>query len=32
MVGDTLTIYAGYRDYCEIQYVDSIKVVVEDEI
>jgi len=31
-IGDTLTIYAGYVDNCYIEYIDSIKVVVDDEI
>ena len=32
MVGDTITIYAGFTDWCYTQYVDSIGVIVEDEI
>ena len=32
MVGDTITIYAGFTDWCDIQYLDSIGVIVEDEI
>tara|TARA_Y100001973_G_C5116476_1_gene290426 strand:+ start:386 stop:844 length:459 start_codon:yes stop_codon:yes gene_type:complete len=31
-IGDTLTIYAGYMDECGIEYIDSIKVVVDNEI
>ena len=31
-IGDTLTIYAGYVDNCYIEYIDSIKVVVDNEI
>ena len=30
MVNDTLTIYAGFEDWCCIQYVDSIKVIVNE--
>ena len=32
MVGDTIMIYAGFEDWCYNQHVDSIGVVVEDEI
>ena len=32
MIGDTITIYAGFIDWCDIQYMDEIKVIVEDEI
>ena len=32
MIGDTITIYAGYYDYCNIQHIDSMKVVVNNEI
>jgi hypothetical protein len=32
MVTDTITIYAGYYDECNIEHMDSIKVIVEDEI
>ena len=32
MVGDTITIYAGFTDWCDFQYLDSIGVIVEDEI
>ena len=32
MVGDTITIYAGFTDWCYNQHVDSIGVIVEDEI
>ena len=31
-IGDTLTVYAGYYDDCGIQYLDSIKVVIDNEI
>ena len=32
MVGDTLTIYSMFEDGCYIQHIDSIGVIVEDEI
>ena len=32
MVGDTIIIYAGFEDWCYNQHVDSIGVIVEDEI
>ena len=32
MVGDTVMIYAGFEDWCYNQHVDSIGVIVEDEI
>ena len=32
MITDTITVYAGYYDDCDIKHVDSIKVIVEDEI
>ena len=32
MVGDTIIIYAGYYDECDIEHVDSLEVIVEDEI
>ena len=32
MVGDTIMIYAGFEDWCYNQHVDSIGVIVEDEI
>ena len=32
MVGDTITIYAGFTDWCDFQYLDSMGVIVEDEI
>ena len=32
MIGDTITVYAGFVDWCDIQYMDSIEVIVEDEI
>ena len=28
-VRDTITVYAGYKDKCDIQYVDSLKVVID---
>ena len=31
-IGDTLTVYAWYRDKCDMEYIDSIKVVVDNEI
>jgi hypothetical protein len=31
-IGDTLTVYAWYRDNCDTEYTDSIKVVVDNEI
>ena len=31
-IGDTLTVYAQYQDECNIEYIDLIKVVIEDEI
>tara|TARA_Y100000034_G_C6555539_1_gene240195 strand:- start:46 stop:498 length:453 start_codon:yes stop_codon:yes gene_type:complete len=31
-IGDTITVYALYRDYCEGQHMDSIKVVIDNEI
>ena len=31
-IGDTITVYAQYFDECDIDYIDSIKVIVEDEI
>ena len=31
-IGDTLTVYAGYVDGCDIEHIDSIKVIVKDEI
>ena len=32
MIGDTITIYAGFEDWCYNQHIDSIGVIVEDEI
>ena len=32
MIGDTITIYAGYYDECSNQLMDLIKVVVDNEI
>ena len=31
-IGDTLTVYAQYRDECGVEYTDSIKVVIDNEI
>ena len=31
-IGDTLTVYAQYQDECGIEYLDLIRVVIEDEI
>ena len=31
MIGDTITIYAEFTDWCSIQWVDSMKVVVVNE-
>ena len=31
-IGDTLTVYARYIDECDIEYTDSIKVVIDNEI
>ena len=31
-IGDTLTVYAWYRDDCDIEHTDSIKVVIDNEI
>jgi len=31
-VGDTLTVYAQYQDECGVEYIDSIKVVIDNEI
>ena len=31
-IGDTLTVYAQYQDECGVEYVDLIKVIIEDEI
>ena len=30
-IGDTLTVYAQYQDECGIEYLDSIKVVIDNE-
>ena len=27
-IGDTITVYSGYKDECDIQHIDSLKVVV----
>ena len=32
MITDTITVYAGYYDECDIEHIDSIKVVVNNEI
>ena len=32
MIGDTLTIYAGFEDWCYNEHIDSIRIIVEDEI
>ncbi len=32
MIGDTLTIYSMFEDGCYIQHIDSMKVVVDNEI
>ena len=32
MVGDTIMVYAGYTDWCDFWHIDSIKVVVDNEI
>ena len=32
MITDTITVYAGYYDDCDVEHMDSIKVIVEDEI
>ena len=31
-IGDTLTVYAWYQDECDIEYLDSMKVVIDNEI
>ena len=31
MIGDTLTIYAGFCDWCQIQHTDSLSVVIKNE-
>ena len=31
-IGDTLTVYARYQDECGVEYLDSIKVVIDNEI
>ena len=31
MIGDTITVYSEFTDWCNIQYVDSLKVVVKNE-
>ncbi len=32
MVENIITVYATYTDYCGVEYLDSIKVFIEDEI
>jgi len=32
MIHDTITVYAGYYDECNNEHIDSIKVVVDNEI
>ena len=32
MIGDTITVYARYIDWCNFDNIDSIKVVVDNEI
>ena len=32
MITDTITVYAGYYDECDIEHIDSIKVIVDNEI
>jgi len=32
MVTDTITVYAGYYDDCHVEHMDSIKVIVDNEI
>ena len=29
LIGDTITVYSGYYDQCDLHYLDSLKVVVE---
>ena len=31
-IGDTITVYAQYFGECDIDYIDSIKVVIDNEI
>ena len=31
-IGDTLTVYAQYQDDCGVEYIDSIKVVIDNEV
>ena len=28
-IGDTITVYCGYKDMCALHYVDSLKVIIE---
>jgi len=32
MIGDTIIVYAGYNDECGVEYIDSIRIIIEDEI
>jgi len=32
MIGDTITIYAKFEDWCYDEHIDNIKVIVENEI
>ena len=31
MIGDTITVYAGFCDWCQIQHIDSLSVVIKNE-
>ena len=31
-IGDTVKIYCGYHDECNIHYVDSLEVIIENGI
>ena len=31
MVGDTITVYAGFCDWCQIQHIDSLSIVIKNE-
>jgi len=28
-IGDTITVYCGYKDMCALHYIDSLKVIIE---
>ena len=28
-IGDTITVYCGYTDQCDVHHVDSLKVIIE---